>query len=105
VLAEHGVPIAPSSYRAARTRAPSSRALSDAALGEVIGAFIVRRLAVDKATVSAVAREPGRTWDTVATSWSKRPPPARPTDRPPSSSSVTDLRGCWTWCPAAPQQP
>jgi transposase len=28
-------------------------------------AFIVRRLAVDKATVSAVARELGRSWDTV----------------------------------------
>jgi putative transposase len=38
VLAEHGVPIAPSSYRAARTRPPSSRALSDAALAQVIEA-------------------------------------------------------------------
>jgi putative transposase len=38
VLVEHGVPIAPSSYRAARTRAPAPRALSDAALAEVIEA-------------------------------------------------------------------
>lgn len=38
VLAEHGVPIAPSSYRAARARPPSSRALRDAALAEVIEA-------------------------------------------------------------------
>ncbi len=38
VLAEHGVPIAPSSYRAARTRPRSRRALTDAALSEVIEA-------------------------------------------------------------------
>jgi putative transposase len=38
VLAEHGVPIAPSSYRAAKARPPSPRALSDAALAEVIEA-------------------------------------------------------------------
>ena len=38
VLAEHGVPIAPSSHRAAVKRPPSRRALSDAALSEVIEA-------------------------------------------------------------------
>jgi hypothetical protein len=46
-------------------------------------AFILRRLAVDKATVTAVARELGRSWDTVNSIAVPRPascccPPARP---------------------------
>jgi putative transposase len=36
VLTEHGVPIAPSTYYAARTRPASARALRDAALSEQI---------------------------------------------------------------------
>jgi putative transposase len=43
VLAEHGVPIAPSSYRAAKARPPSPRALADAALSEVIEATFFDR--------------------------------------------------------------
>ena len=45
--------------------------------------FVLRRLVVDQATVAAVARELGRSWDTVNTiaveaTTELLPPPARP---------------------------
>ena len=48
--------------------------------------FVLRRLMLDKATVAAVARELGRSWDTVTTSPSRPPRNCWPQPGPPAST-------------------